>query len=204
MPGVPNLQDQMPDAQRWNWCHNNKSKVHNKCDVLESPWAVGKLSSTEPIPGAKKVGVHCLMGSGALPLTKANSERFSNHKSVMWILSANCTLAAYINSEMKHCKFLVTRSRMIGMWMVALFTQSNPSSLTGRFLLPQTQTSPHPQMRADMSYQVGQPPRIQGRSSHSQCNWQPTYALESLGSRCSLDQGLQCPGSLMLDGCDVF
>ena len=182
MPGVPNLQDWMLNAQRWNWCNNNKNKVYNKCNVLESPpnhpWAVGKLSSTEPIPGAKKVGIDCLMGSGALPLTKANGERFSNHKSVMWILSANCPLAAYINSEMKHCKFLVTRSKMIGMWTVALFTQSNPSSwaiqgwlVTGRFLLPQTQTSPHPRMRADMSYQVGQPPRIQGRSSHSPCNW---------------------------------
>ena len=34
--GVPNLQDLMPDDLRWSWCNNNRNKVQNKCNVLES------------------------------------------------------------------------------------------------------------------------------------------------------------------------
>ena len=26
----------MPDKLRWSWCNNNRNKVHNKCNVLES------------------------------------------------------------------------------------------------------------------------------------------------------------------------
>ena len=33
--GVPSLQDLMPDDLRWNWCNNNRNKVHNKCNVLK-------------------------------------------------------------------------------------------------------------------------------------------------------------------------
>ena len=28
----------MPDDLRWNWCNNNRNKVHNKCNALEFPW----------------------------------------------------------------------------------------------------------------------------------------------------------------------
>ena len=34
--GVPNLQDLMPDDLRWSLCNNNRNKVHNKCNALES------------------------------------------------------------------------------------------------------------------------------------------------------------------------
>ena len=34
--GIPNLWDRMPDDLRWNWCNNNRNKVHNKSDALES------------------------------------------------------------------------------------------------------------------------------------------------------------------------
>ena len=34
--GVPNLQDLMPDDLRWSWRNNNRNKVHNKFDALES------------------------------------------------------------------------------------------------------------------------------------------------------------------------
>ena len=60
---VPSLQDLMPDDLRWTWCNNDK--VHNQCNVLESSQdhplplpaqSVEKLSSTKPVPGAKKVG----------------------------------------------------------------------------------------------------------------------------------------------------
>ena len=37
-PGFPSLWDLMPDDPRWSWCNNNRSKVHNKCNVLESSW----------------------------------------------------------------------------------------------------------------------------------------------------------------------
>ena len=35
--GVPNLWDLMPDDLRWSRCNNNRNKVQNKCNVLESP-----------------------------------------------------------------------------------------------------------------------------------------------------------------------
>ena len=44
--------------------------MHNKCNELESsrnhpcPLSVEKLSFRKPVPGAKKVGDHCLRGSG--------------------------------------------------------------------------------------------------------------------------------------------
>ena len=57
---VFNCQDLMPDDLRWSRCNNNRNKVHNKCNVLESPLNqfVEKLSSTKPVPSAKKVGSH--------------------------------------------------------------------------------------------------------------------------------------------------
>ena len=34
--GVPNLQDIMPNNLRWSWCNNNRNKVYDKCNMLES------------------------------------------------------------------------------------------------------------------------------------------------------------------------
>ena len=34
--GVPNLQDLMPDDLKQSRCNNNRNKVHNKCNMLES------------------------------------------------------------------------------------------------------------------------------------------------------------------------
>ena len=36
--GVPNLWDLMPDDLRHSWCNNNRNKVHNKGNVLQSSW----------------------------------------------------------------------------------------------------------------------------------------------------------------------
>ena len=36
--GVPSLWDLMPDGLRWSWCNNNRNKMHNKCNALESSW----------------------------------------------------------------------------------------------------------------------------------------------------------------------
>ena len=63
--GVPSLWDLMPDDLRWSWCDNNRNKGRNKRNALESsrtishPWSVEKLSSTKPVPHAKKVGDRC-------------------------------------------------------------------------------------------------------------------------------------------------
>ena len=64
--GVLNLKCLMPDDLRWSLCKNNRNKVHNKCNALESfanhapnPQCVEKLSSTKLVPGAKKVGNCC-------------------------------------------------------------------------------------------------------------------------------------------------
>ena len=37
--GVPKFPYLMPDDQRWSWWNNNRNKVHNKCNVLESLWS---------------------------------------------------------------------------------------------------------------------------------------------------------------------
>ena len=60
---VPNLQNLMPGDMRWNWYNSNK--VHNKCNCMNHPktipptLTVGKLSSTKPVPGGKRVGNYC-------------------------------------------------------------------------------------------------------------------------------------------------
>ena len=60
----PRLWDLIHVDLRWGWCNNNRNKVHNKCDVLESSWnqpcsptSVKKLSFTKAVPGTKKVRV---------------------------------------------------------------------------------------------------------------------------------------------------
>ena len=61
---VPRLWDLIHVDLRWGWCNNNRNKVHDKCDVLESSWnqpcsptSVEKVSFTKAVPGTKKVGV---------------------------------------------------------------------------------------------------------------------------------------------------
>ena len=68
--GVSNLWGLMSDDLRWSWCNNNRNKVHNKCNVLESSPnhtpsnttplphtpSMEKLSSVKPVRGAKKFG----------------------------------------------------------------------------------------------------------------------------------------------------
>ena len=64
--GVPNLWDLRPGDLRWSWRHNNRNKLHNKCNVLESfsnqpshssQWK--KLSSVKLVPGAEKAEDSC-------------------------------------------------------------------------------------------------------------------------------------------------
>ena len=65
---VSNLWDLMPDDLSWSWSNSNRNKVHNKCDELESSPnhhpapSTEKLSSMKLVPGAKKVGNHCIYG----------------------------------------------------------------------------------------------------------------------------------------------
>ena len=56
---VPNLQDLIPDEVKCSWCNNNRNKVHNKSDVLESSLnhrPRRPLFSTKVVLGAVKVG----------------------------------------------------------------------------------------------------------------------------------------------------
>ena len=60
---VPNLWDLVPDDLRWGLCNNNRNKMHNKFNALESsqnhphPWSMEKLSSTKLVFGAKRLGL---------------------------------------------------------------------------------------------------------------------------------------------------
>ena len=47
--GVPCLQGLMPDDVRRSWCNNNRNKVHNKCNALESSW-----KQTTPPPWVRR------------------------------------------------------------------------------------------------------------------------------------------------------
>ena len=59
--GVPNFLNLICKNLRWSWDNNNRNKVHNKCNVLQSLWnyhphpTPQKVSSTKPVPGAKKM-----------------------------------------------------------------------------------------------------------------------------------------------------
>ena len=58
----------MPDDLRYSWCNNNRNKMHNKCNALETSWnhplpqSMEKLFSTKLVPGAKKSGDCCPKG----------------------------------------------------------------------------------------------------------------------------------------------
>ena len=46
----------MPEHVRWSWCNNNRNKVHNKCNALESPQNhPPTCSQRKPVPGIKKI-----------------------------------------------------------------------------------------------------------------------------------------------------
>ena len=72
---APSLQDLMHDDLRLKW-YNNRNKVHNKWNALESSWkhpppippSVEKLSSIKPVPDAKRVG-RCWHGSSPLSIS---------------------------------------------------------------------------------------------------------------------------------------
>ena len=57
--GVPNLWNIMADDLRWSW-YNNRNKVHNKYNVLDSPpnHPSSPTASRKLVPGAKKDGDH--------------------------------------------------------------------------------------------------------------------------------------------------
>ena len=52
--------DLMPDEPRWSWCKNNRNKVQNTCDVLESSWkhppSMERWPPSKLVPGTKKAG----------------------------------------------------------------------------------------------------------------------------------------------------
>ena len=65
--GVSNCQDLVPDGLKRSWGNNNRNKVHNKCNALESSpnhpppththtlRSLEKSSSRKPVLGAKKI-----------------------------------------------------------------------------------------------------------------------------------------------------
>ena len=65
--GAPNLQDLMPDDLQWSWYNNNRNKVNNKGNVLESlqnhpptPYSMEKLPSQNQTLGPKRLGTAAL------------------------------------------------------------------------------------------------------------------------------------------------
>ena len=67
--GAPNVQDLMPDDLRWRWCSNNRNKMDNKYNALESspnhlphPYVFHKTSWGKN--SARKVGDHWSVANG--------------------------------------------------------------------------------------------------------------------------------------------
>ena len=53
--GPPNLQARMPDGLRWSWCNDDRNKVNNKCNELESsPKPCAKVVFHETGPWCRK------------------------------------------------------------------------------------------------------------------------------------------------------
>ena len=69
VPKNKGLPDLMSGDLRWAWGINNRNKVMhlNHPETIPTPISapsMEKLSSTKPVPGAKKVGYHCPRRSG--------------------------------------------------------------------------------------------------------------------------------------------
>ena len=82
----------MPDDLRWSWCNNNRNKVCNKCNALESsqnppspsPQSVEKLSSRKLVPGAIKVREH--WSRPHIPNMRPKSWQHQPHPGAMGVL----------------------------------------------------------------------------------------------------------------------
>ena len=75
--GPPNLWDVMPDDLRWSWCNNNRAHnivMHLNHPQTIAPSSMEKLSSTKPVPGAKKVGNCCFRVSLKVEFNISNME----------------------------------------------------------------------------------------------------------------------------------
>ena len=64
--GIPNLQDLMPNDLRWSWCNNNRNKMHNKCNVLESPQNHSSLTQLKGKNVFHETSLWCQKGRGPL------------------------------------------------------------------------------------------------------------------------------------------
>ena len=73
MPGLPNLQNLVPDDLRWGWCNNNRNKVHDKCHVLES-------SRNHPCP--RKNCLPWNLSQGPLPHTRWGRRKGKRKKTI--------------------------------------------------------------------------------------------------------------------------
>lgn len=68
---IKQLWDLTPDDLRWSWCNNNRNKLHNKCNVLESSRNHPSLSllhrphPTPPLPPAPIHGKIVFHGTGS-------------------------------------------------------------------------------------------------------------------------------------------
>ena len=85
--GVPSLWDLMPDDLRWRRCNNNRKKVHNKYNALESFWNHPTTPSPMPVCGniaLPEIGPWCQKGWGppsqppCLTSNHPNLRTFSN------------------------------------------------------------------------------------------------------------------------------
>ena len=91
-PGVPNLRGLMPDVLRWNWCNNNRNKVHKKYSALEY-FRGGRVIKNQPanawdtdsIPGSGRFHMPCHNHwARALELKLHNTRSHHSEKPAHW------------------------------------------------------------------------------------------------------------------------
>ena len=99
LAGVPNLWDLMLNDLRWSWSNNNRNKVPNECNALESSWSHSFLCGKTVF---HKTGPWCQKCWGPLMYRFRRAGSEDNCK-----LSSSLTSLSSILSLLHHCEDMV-------------------------------------------------------------------------------------------------
>ena len=92
-PRVPKLWDLMPNDLSWSWYNNNRNKVYNACNTLES----SKNHLLHPVPWK-----NCLPQNLSLVLKRFGTAILSYISILQTVSEGSPLIIAYISSEHLH------------------------------------------------------------------------------------------------------